>query len=185
MRTYMVIPTYWSGPNGEWSKGDAVYDHATPLNEEGTLLRTLQSIDILDDKDFTIIILGAVTNQKYLTLMNNKLKQIIIDAKLPVSTILFTDTNLDAMKQSLYFDNDLPDILHLNGYSNIRNICLLLPYILDADIALLIDDDEIFEDPKYVNKAKEFIGRKFYGNTVDGIAGYYLNEDNDDSEAQS
>ena len=23
MRTYMVIPTYWSGPNGEWKEGDA------------------------------------------------------------------------------------------------------------------------------------------------------------------
>jgi len=179
MRTYMVIPTYWAGPDGEWSEGDSVYDHATPINQEGTIARALRSIEILDDKNFTLIVLGAVTNVKYLGLMEKKLKKIILDAKLPIDTILFTDNNLSKIKETLYKDIDLPDILHLKGYSNIRNICIFLPYILDADVALLIDDDEVFEDPGYVRKAKEFIGRKFYGNTVDGIAGYYLNEDNE------
>jgi CRP-like cAMP-binding protein len=70
-------------------------------------------------------------------------------------------------------------MLALRGYSNIRNLCLFIPYILDADIAILIDDDEVFEDADFIDKAKEFVGRKFYGNTVDGVAGYYLNEDNE------
>ncbi|MCD4817292.1 MAG: hypothetical protein K8S23_01210 [Candidatus Cloacimonetes bacterium] len=161
MQTFMIIPTYWSEPDGEWNEGDSVYDHATPINEEGTLARTLKSIEILDDKNFTLIILGAVTNLKYLDLMEEKLTKIILEAKLQINTILFTDTNLQKAKKVLYEGTLIPDILHLNGYSNIRNICLFLPYILDADIALLIDDDEFFEDPKYVNKAKEFIGRKF------------------------
>ena len=67
----------------------------------------------------------------------------------------------------------------MRGYSNIRNLCIFVPYILDAEVAILIDDDEVFEDPAYVTKAKEFIGKRFYGNTIDGVAGYYLNEDNE------
>ncbi|NQV19501.1 MAG: cyclic nucleotide-binding domain-containing protein [Armatimonadetes bacterium] len=179
MRTYIVIPTYWTGPDEEWTEGDAVYDHDTSLNSDGTLIRILQSIDILEDKHFTLIILAASTNPKYVKPMEEKITKMLHEINLPVDTIIFTDSNLKEMKKVLYKDIDLPDVLELRGYSNIRNLCLFIPYILDAEVAILIDDDEIFEDPKFITKAKEFIGRRFYGNTVDGVAGYYLNEDNE------
>jgi len=175
----MVIPTYWSGPDGEWKEGDAVYDHATPLNEDGTLIRALRSLQILDDKNFTLIILATVTNNEYVDAMEKKLKKMLKETEIPVNTILFTEKNLRALKKELYRDLDLPDVLALRGYSNIRNLCLFIPYILDAEIAVLIDDDEVFEDPAFITKAKEFIGKRFYGNTIDGVAGYYLNEDNE------
>ncbi len=179
MRTYMVIPTYWSGPKGEWKKGDAVYDHATPIDENGTLLRTLRSLQILDDKNFTLIILAAATNDKYVEKLEIKLKKMLIEAEIPVNTILFTEKNLRNIKKVLYKDLKIPDVLSLRGYSNIRNLCIFLPYILDAEVAVLIDDDEVFEDPAFITKAKEFIGKRFYGSTIDGVAGYYLNEDNE------
>ena len=79
MRTYIVIPTYWTGPDEEWTEGDAVYDHATPLNSDGTLIRLLQSIDILEDKHFTLIILAASTNSP------TPLSQSILDASITVT----------------------------------------------------------------------------------------------------
>ncbi len=179
MRTYMIIPTYWSGPKGTWQEGDAVYDHATPIDSEGTLLRTLKSIKILEDRHFTLIILAAATNPKYVKPLEEKICQLLKKVDLPVDTILFTDSNLNKLKSKLYANFEQEDILQLQGYSNIRNLCLFLPYILDAEVAILIDDDEVFEDPKFITKAKEFIGRRFYGNTIDGVAGYYLNEDNE------
>ena len=178
MRTYMVIPSYWSGPDGSWEQGDAIYDHPTPVNRKGTLGRTLESIHNLNHKDFTLIILGAVTNQIYEKAMRDNLIQIIREANLPVDTILFTDTSLNNLKEVFYKDLDAPDILQLRGYSNIRNMCLFLPYILDAEVAILIDDDEVFEDPDFLLKSREFIGKRYYGNMIDGVAGYYLNEDN-------
>ncbi len=179
MQTYMVIPTYWTGENNEWNEGDAVFDHPTPLDKEGTLLRTLKSIDILEDKDFTLIIVAATTNPKYDDRVEKKLKEMLQKVDLPIETILFTPNRLKEFKEYFLKDSPLSEIVSLTNYSNIRNVCLLLPYILDAEIAVFIDDDEVFEDPKFMNKAKEFIGRRFYGNTVDGIAGYYLNEDNE------
>ena len=44
---------------------------------------------------------------------------------------------------------------------------------------VLIDDDEIFEDPSFLAKALEFIGRDIEGNTVRGVAGFYVNPDDD------
>ncbi|MCK4979914.1 MAG: hypothetical protein KAS62_05935, partial [Candidatus Delongbacteria bacterium] len=179
MRTYMVIPSYWSGSKADWNDGDSVFDHPTPLDEEGTLRSTLDSINILEDKNFTLIIIGVATNPKYDDEVHNKLETIIREADLKIDTILFTNRNLEKLRTSIFKDSDIDDILSIDNYSNIRNMCIFLPYILDAEVAILIDDDEVFEDPKFVDKAKEFIGRRFYGNTVDGVAGYYLNEDNE------
>jgi len=179
MRTYMVIPTYWTGPGKAWEKGDAVYDHPTPLDKEGTLRRTLRSLEILDDQNFTLVILAAATNEKYLDEMTQKLQKMLQEEDLSVDTILVTDHSLEEIKAKMQLEKELADMLSLRGYSNIRNLCLFLPYILDAEVAILIDDDEVFEDPKFIDKAKEFIGKRFYGNTIDGIAGYYLNEDNE------
>lgn len=177
MNTIMVIPTYWTGSEGKWQEGDSVYDHPTPLNENGTLKRTLDSIHSLEDKEFSIVIIGAVTNPIYLAQMEEKVRSIILSSKLKQDIYLFTNSHLNKIKQAL--GNALNKILSFKGYSNIRNLCLFVPYILDADVAVLIDDDEIFEDPKFIEKAKEFIGKRFYGNTIDGVAGYYLNEDNE------
>lgn len=179
MRTYMVIPSYWTGKEQDWQEGDKVFDHPTPLDEDGTLLRTLNSLNNIEDKDFTLIIIGITTNDRYIKPMEKKLRDLLSKADIPVDTILFTESSLNNLKKELYKDYSGEDILSLENYAQIRNMCLLLPYILDAEIALLIDDDEIIEDPKYVTKAKEFIGRRFYGNTIDGVAGYYLNEDNE------
>ena len=179
MRTYMVIPTYWSGENDEWHEGDAVFDHPTPLNEEGTLLRALKSLHILKNQEFTLIVIGVATNKKYEFPMRKKLKKMLASIQIPVDTILFTNTDLEKIKQKISPEKEFEEILQLNDYTSVRNMCLFVPFVLNAEIAILIDDDEVFEDPDFIDKAKEFIGRKFYGNTIDGVAGYYLNEDNE------
>ena len=44
MRISLVIPTYWGRAKAEgWKVGDAVYDHPTYLDEEGTLGKTLET----------------------------------------------------------------------------------------------------------------------------------------------
>jgi len=157
----MVIPTYWTGPDEEWTEGDAVYDHATPLNSTGTLHRTLESLNILDDKHFTLIILAASTNPKYVKPMEEKLTKMLQETDLPVDTILFTDSTLKELKKVLYKDIDLPDVLELRGYSNIRNLCLFIPYILGAEVAILIDDDEISKIQSSLQKQMNSLEKDF------------------------
>ena len=62
MKLTMVIPSYWTRERAEGGKeGDIVYDHPTPLDSEGTLLRAIESTGILKDKDFQLVII-AVAN---------------------------------------------------------------------------------------------------------------------------
>jgi len=67
-------------------------------------------------------------------------------------------------------------LLSLQGYANVRNMCIFSSHILNSDITVLIDDDEVIENPDFMDIAREFIGKRVYGETVYGVAGYYLNK---------
>jgi len=181
MKTVMVIPTYW-GRDSEtgWQMGDAIYDHPTPIDQEGTLARTLESLKIIKNKDFELIILVAVTTPELIEEAYQQAKKIIKKTCPSVKTYLIGDNQLQAAKNIYQKESNLnTDLLSLRGYSNVRNICLYTAYIMEADTAVLIDDDEVFEDPEFMDKTEEFIGGRLYGQTVDGVAGYYLNRKNE------
>ena len=57
----MVIPTYWSLSEGTDLQEDRVFDHPTPLDQEGTLGRALESLDVLNRSDFSVVLIVAST----------------------------------------------------------------------------------------------------------------------------
>ncbi len=182
MKISMVIPSYWGRKKSEgWKEGDAVYDHPTSLNEEGTLGRLLKSLSILKNKDFNLVIIGVPTTPDIEMEVESKITSIIKENPTEIVIQLFSSSHIKKIHHYLEDQNvgQFIPLLQLNGYSNVRNLCLFLPHILDADVAILIDDDEIFENPQFIEKATEFIGQDIDKEKVLGIAGYYLNPDND------
>jgi hypothetical protein len=153
MQNVMVIPTYWSRKSDQgWQPGDAIYDHPTPLDQEGTLLTTIQSLEILEDKDFALVILACATSPDIEKEVENHVRNLIRDTPPPVETFVISHSHLHALHQEIMSQgkDELVDVLSLYGYSNIRNMCLFVPYVFGAEIAILIDDDEIFEDPQFI-----------------------------------
>ena len=66
MKTTMVIPSYWCRKHAlGMRETDAIYDHPTPLDSEGTLGRTLASLNVLRDNDFEVEVI-AVANREYI-----------------------------------------------------------------------------------------------------------------------
>ncbi|MDK2918619.1 MAG: hypothetical protein PWQ37_1352 [Candidatus Petromonas sp.] len=180
MRTTVVIPTYW-GRKKEigWREGDAVYDHPTPIDEEGTLGRTLESMKILKNKDFKLIILICPTTDEVEKEAQEKVKKIIGEVRLGIEIYIFTVDNLREIKEICInrgLNKDVIRLLNLKGYANVRNMCLYASHILSSEVTILIDDDEIFENPDFIDMAKEFIGKRVYGENIYGVAGYYLNK---------
>ena len=184
MTVTIVIPSYWARESSVgWQEGDAVYDHPTPLDGEGTLLRAIQSTRILEDTDFHLVIIAAATAEDIEVRVEEKVAGIVRSASqaTAVEISLFGPSHLRQIHQLLIDagKKEYVNLLKLKGYSNIRNLCLFIPHILGAEVAVLIDDDEVFEDPKYMRKAKEFIGKKAGGKTINAVAGYYLQPDGD------
>ena len=182
----MVIPSYWARESKDgWRAGDAVYDHPTPLDEHGTLHRALQSLDVLEDKDFQVVVIAVATARDIEDRVEEKVAGIIdeVSGTADVDIKLFALSHLEeihSLLQSRGMDEYVP-LLQLRGYSNIRNLCLFIPHILGSDLAVLIDDDEVFEDTQFIGKTKEFIGNLVGNRTVHAVAGYYLQSDGDKS----
>jgi hypothetical protein len=182
MRFTMVVPSYWRRPAAEpWRATDSVYDHPVPLDEEGTLGRLLDSLSILGRKDFRLVVLGVANAVDIREALTEKLKALIRSHTPAVQTHLFSYPELAAVHHHLISQGmeDFVPLLRLDGYSNIRNLCVFTAHLFGSEAAVLIDDDEVFEDPEFMDKATEFIGGVHGGREILSVAGYYINPDGD------
>jgi len=66
----------------------------------------------------------------------------------------------------------------MRGYAGIRNLQLLLPCALGAEVIVALDDDEVVASD-YLRTALYFVGREHGGERVLGLAGFYLDADGD------
>lgn len=109
MRKTMIIPTYWCRRTGElWQEGDAVYDHPTPVDQEGTLERTLLSMKQFHEKDFKLVILICPTTPEVEEEAYGQVLRITRRAQLNAETYLFTAGDL----------REMTDILHTTGLTD-------------------------------------------------------------------
>ncbi|MCL2202197.1 MAG: hypothetical protein FWB75_09550, partial [Oscillospiraceae bacterium] len=180
MRKVVLIPTYWSRPKSEgWQEGDAVYDHPTPLDDGGTLARTLESMKMLSVKDFKLVLLICPTTPEVADAAERRVIEIVREVDLKAETYIFTISDLARMSEIIFETDSLrrtASLLSMIGYANVRNMCLLCADVLSADAAILIDDDEVFEKTDWVERSVEFLGKRIYGDLVHGMAGYYINK---------
>jgi len=178
----MTIPSYWGRKRGEgWKKGDVIYDHPTPLDEEGTLRRAIESTSILNNQDFQLVIIGAATADEISNEVEAKITSIMKETSVDVEVLFFSHSHLSKVHDYLKKNKKevFAQILSLKGYSNIRNLCTFLPHLLGSEVAILIDDDEIFEDPQFIDKALKYIGKHIAGQIVYAVTGYVINPDGD------
>jgi hypothetical protein len=184
VKVTMAIPSYWARQSEVgWKEGDAIYDHPTALDREGTLARAIKSLAILRDKDFQLVIIAVPTSEDIAIQVEGKIADIIGSASSGMKgrITLFGPSQLRQVQELLvrYGKKQYTDLLQLRGYSNVRNLCMFIPYVLGSDVAVLIDDDEVFEDPDFMSKAKEFAGSEIRGRTASAVAGFYLQPDGD------
>lgn len=180
----IVVPSYWARVSEYgWRHGDAVYDHPTPMDNDGTLPRMLQSLDVLEDKDFKLVIIAVATTGDIEEEVEKKVAGIIGKASdsTDIDVLMFGASQLKQVHELMLKmgGGEYISLLELKGYSNVRNLCLFVSHVLGSQAAVLIDDDEVFEDQGFMGKAKEFIGKEISGRTVNGVAGYYLRADGD------
>ncbi len=179
-KTVMVIPTYWRREEALGIKEtDLIYDHPTPLDQDGTLKRAIESTNILKNKDFLLVIIAIANAEDIEQRVEEKVLSIITSSDVEVPVFFFSHSHLKkllfALKETI--GNTLLYLLSLRGYSNIRNMCLFLTHMLASEIAILIDDDEVFEDPDFMKKALEFVGGSINSDFVGAVAGYYIQPD--------
>ncbi|NOY08343.1 MAG: hypothetical protein GXP33_05840 [Spirochaetes bacterium] len=175
----VTIPTYWSWETTKENlPEDAVFDHPTPLNLEGTLDTTLNSLKGLAGGSFYVILITAPVNPRISGQAEEKIERIIEPYKSIYPVMQFGPEDLKYVQEILIRHNCSPDIISLEAYAQIRNCQLFTSALLDAELIAAVDDDEIVP-PDYLIRAQDYAGKEVRGKTADGIAGIYLNTEGD------
>ncbi len=177
MQISVIIPTYWTSTKQEIQclKQDAVYDHPTSIEGQGTLSRLLNSLKKTDipKKSAIITIITAATHQALEKKAEEKVKEILCNYENYFNVNQFSASTLRKLTLK---EKKLSRLLSFYGYSNVRNLGLATAQILNSDVLVFLDDDVIVNDKEYFHKAQEFIGDQINGQLIGGITGYYVDE---------
>ncbi|HOX05106.1 MAG TPA: hypothetical protein PK280_01795 [Planctomycetota bacterium] len=165
---WIAVPTYWTHPTSKPGPETTVFDHPTPLDEAGTLARTLESFTELKG-DFRVLVVAAAAHPSLGTAVHARVEQLLAPFAGRLKLYLASPASLGALNAAL----DEP-ILKLDSYGNIRNVQLAVPYALGADAVVGIDDDEIIPDTKFLEHPARHVAAG-----VGGMAGPYFDSKGD------
>jgi hypothetical protein len=176
-RTAVVVATHWRRPlDGRWPGANVRHEDAV-LSQEGLMTRFLSSLEGLSDRPRVVIILVTSTEPGAETAAIWNADRARARFSLPIA--LWTPIHVRSLHGLLgalgheewirWFD--------VRGYPQIRNMQLLVPYLLDCDLVVTLDDDEVVEDPFFLRRAVAgVVHGDSKGDRVWGAAGYYLDE---------
>jgi hypothetical protein len=184
LKTSIVIPTYWRGPAADGNtcefESDFIYDQASPLDSEGTLGQTLESLSVLEGvDDFAVMVLAVPTRTELKQAVELRVQTIVaqFEYKYPIMVIGPEEIMLWRQRLAARGLYQYDHFLSLDGYANVRNMCLMAAVLSSADVAVFFEDGEVYEDPEYLRKALEFIGGNHDGSFVGGVAGCLRRQD--------
>jgi len=168
MGNCMIIPTYWSTlKQPSWK----VFDHPIPIDEEGTLARTLDNLQSIDYPD-PIILFPAPLDGEIVAKVRS------IAAGRAIDIRVFSEDDLAAMVAALH-DNGFPadalGTVAMTSYGGVRNIGLIYAALHGFENVVMIDDDECI-DGGYLQTAIENMGRADNGFEVLGKTGCVVDE---------
>jgi len=177
---WAAIPTYWTYPGGTGPE-EIVFDHPTPLDAPGTLRRTLESLTPLAAQgvEVDVSVVAAATAPALEAAVARRVREVIESPPLPYPVRLFAASHLDLLQDFCRSQGRaewLP-LLSLSGYSQIRNITLILANIGGAGVMLSLDDDEVVADPDFLGKVEEDLALLGREHAVFGLAGVYRDQD--------
>ncbi|MFA4904515.1 MAG: hypothetical protein WC600_17410 [Desulfobaccales bacterium] len=175
---WVAIPTYWTHPGGKGPE-DLVFDHPTSLDTPGTLRRTLESLIPLVKDGVEVGVVAAATAPALDAAVERRVREVIESPPLPYPVRLFAASHLQILQNFCRVQGRVEwlPLLSLGGYSQIRNLTLILATVCNAGAMLSLDDDEVIADPNFLAKIQEdleLLGRE---HAVFGLAGVYQNAD--------
>jgi len=174
----LAIPTYWTYPGGAGPE-EIVFDHPTPLDAPGTLRRTLESLTPLAAAGAEVCVVAAATAPALEEAVARRVREVIDSPALSYPVRCFAASQLSILRDFCRTRGRaewLP-LLSLAGYSQIRNITLMLANICGASALVSLDDDEVVAAPDFLTKIGEdleLLGRE---HPVFGLAGVYRHGD--------
>jgi len=174
----IVVPTYWGAEGKQnYLHEKVVFDHPTPLDSSGTLPAFFDSLSVLKDQNFSVAVIAVPNSDMVVQRVIDKVNTIIEPYKDKYDISVLHPENLQHLKHKLQdsgLSSDALKLLNLSNYAAVRNMCSLAGILNSSELTIFIDDDEVFHDPDFMEKAHTFAGREWEGEYIHAVAGYYL-----------
>ena len=173
----MVIPTYWGRDKDEGSDEEIIFDHPTLLNETGTLGRLLESLSIFKRVEGKIVVISVANTRGIADAVKDRVDQIIEPFMSFYDITNIGQDTLENISDRLAdsgVSTNAMELINLDNYAAVRNICSLAGVINGTSYTIFIDDDEVFTDPDFLHKIEENMGKDTPDEKIEALAGYYL-----------
>ncbi len=179
MNPVIIVPTFVSARYRKDS-GNVLtaYDHATPISKPGELPRLLKSLEKVEDVGQIIVL--VVTEPSLEVLAAEKVYNTVVSnfPHMHIAVIGTSELRLVQQRMEQLGLGELRDSISLTGYGATRNLGLLLACALGFDSVVFVDDDEVIDDPAFLQKAMYGLGKiTKRGIPILAKTGYYLNSE--------
>ncbi|MCE5192213.1 MAG: hypothetical protein LLG08_10730 [Actinomycetia bacterium] len=179
MEPCVVIPTFWTRRRVRGGdQGPFVYDHPTPIDDDGMLpgcLRSLESVRGLGK----VVVIVAASSASIEHEAEDRVRGILADFPALDSLVVGPAEmgSLHRRMEQLEFADVIPGV-GLASYGGVRNVGLSVAATLGCDLVVFVDDDQIITDPGFLEIAAEGIGETTAGGKVVlAKSGYYTDEE--------
>ena len=168
--TWVVVPTYW-GPSHV-----PIYDHPTPLSGTSTLPALLESLsNQVGAGEFGVLILVASVSVEWEAVAWTRVQSLVAPFAERLHLRVADARAAHGLEQRVWAAGYKYQLAGMRGYGAVRNMQLLIPAILGAELVIALDDDEVV-DGDYVRRAAELVGTARQGDDIVGVAGLYADE---------
>ena len=152
-----------------------IYDHPTPLDADGTLVRFLDSTQKLTDANSQVVVVAAAAAQSLQAAVEQRVSNLLINHPQPWPPLLFSYSHLGKLQLFCRQQGhaDFSGLLSLSGYAAVRNLTLVLANLLGADVMVSLDDDEIIADPQFLARITDDFSTLAKDYEMFGLAGLY------------
>jgi len=174
----VIIPTFWTRRRGRTPDNLlAVYDHPTPVDEDGTLPACLQSLQNVEGLGRVVLIVAA-TDPGIEHQAEDRVRDILADFP-GIDALVFGPAEMGSLHrriEQLEFA-DMLSGLSLVGYGAVRNVGLIAGAVLGCESVVFVDDDQIITDKGFLLRASDGLGMRLDdGRAVLAKTGYYTDE---------
>ena len=158
MNPIIVVPTFVSSKHRREGGVLTTYDHMTPITETGELPRLLASLQKVKGIGPVVILVASerlVEEQAV-----DKVQEIVSRyPKLSALVVGVPEVKLLYQRMEQLGLGKLNKEIGLGSYGAIRNLGLVLANVFGFDSVVFLDDDEIIDDPDFLQKAVYGLGK--------------------------
>ena len=154
-----------------------MYDHPTPVDQEGTLPQCLQSLEKVKGLDRVILIVAA-TDTSIEHAAEDRVREILSEFP-SLDALVIGPAELGSLHRRLEQVEfaDMINGVSLVGYGAVRNVGLIASGVLGCESVVFLDDDEIVLGEDFLEVAHWGLGRRLTdGTPVLAKSGFYVDD---------